>query len=172
MRRKPSSSRGQAAVEFAIFTFFLYLMIFLVVQLMFLGIQKWQFAHFASYSARAWSVQRSEGAFTTTIRVQGAASIFGWNLTNGRWVAPIIVTSESTSRNGVTGVVFLAQKEVMSMYRGWIGERFGLPGLIDFTPLNFFFYESFIPMVREPVERPGQRDNDCNDTPCTGGNRR
>lgn len=171
MRRK-RSSQGQSSVEFAIFTFFLFLMLFLVIQLTFIGIQKWQFAHFASYSARVWSVNQGESATAATVRVQGVASIFGWNLTGGNWVFPIVVTSSSTSKNSVTGIAYAGQGPVMSIYRGWIGERFGLPDLINFTPLNFFIYESFIPMVKEPEERPGRHDNDCNDTPCSGGNGR
>ena len=172
MSRRSHSQRGQSAVEFALFSFFLFLMIFLMVQLAMIGISKWQFAHFANYSARVWAVQKNESANVSVGRVQGIVTVFGWNVANGRWVFPILVTSESTSRNGVTGVVFAGQGRVLSMYQGWIGERFGLPGFINFTPLNFFIYESFIPMVKEPNERPGQHDNDCNDTPCTGGNRR
>ncbi len=171
--RKKSSSSGQAAVEFALFTFFLFLMLFVVIQITMIGISKWQFAHFANYSARVWSVQRGQDANDSTLRVQIVANVpGGWNLPGGRWVAPIIVTSSSTSRDGVTGVVYAGQGRVLSMYRGWIGERFALPGLVNFAPFEFFLYESFIPMVKEPDERPGQHDNDCSDTPCTRGNGR
>jgi hypothetical protein len=170
--RQKSSSSGQAAVEFALFTFFLFLMLFVVIQITMIGISKWQFAHFANYSARVWSVQRGQSANASAIRVQGVASIFDWNLTSGRWVAPIIVTSSNTSRDGVTGVVYSGQGPVLSMYRGWIGDRGGLPGFINVPNATFFIYQSFIPMVKEPDERPGQHDNDCSDTPCTRGNGR
>lgn len=170
--RTTRSQKGQAAVEFTLFTFFLFLMLLLIVQLMVLGLQKWQFAHFASYSARVWSVQKNDTAQASTLRVQGVVSAIGWKLFGNQWVFPIAVTSESTSRSGVTGVVFVGQGPVLDMYRGWIGERFGLPDFVDFRPLEFFIFESFIPMVKEPTERPGQHDNDCNETPCSSGNRR
>ncbi len=178
MRRR-TGSRGQAAAEFTIFTFFLFLMLFLILQLTFIGLQKWQFAHFASYSARVWSVHKDESANSSTIKVQGAASLLSdWKLP-GQWVFPIIVNSENASRDGVTGVEFLGQGPVMNIYRGWIGESValcppeaGCQDVFDQTPLTFFIFESFIPMVKEPTERPGRHDNDCNDTPCTGGNGR
>lgn len=171
MRRR-AGSRGQAAVEFTLFTFFLFLMLLLIVQLMVIGIQKWQFVHFASYSARVWSVQKDDSAQDSTTRAQLVVSVVGWKLLGNQWVAPIRVKSENTSRSGVTGNVYEGIGPVMSMYRGWIGERFGLPDFVNFRPLEFFIFESFIPMVKEPTERPGRHDNDCNETPCESGNKR
>ena len=167
MKRRSGQS-GQAATEFAIFTIMLVFMIMLIIQLMWIGVQKWQFNHIVAYSARRWTVYKNEGAQSSLTQVQLIGSIFGgWPLGENYVKFPIIVTSSSTSRNGVTGIVYQGLADPFPLYQGWIGDYLGF-GVF----LPFIRYETFIPMVKEPNENTSGHDNDCSDTPCSSGNGR
>jgi hypothetical protein len=188
--RKRKSERGQAAVEFAIFALILFLLMFLIIQLAWIGLQKWQFQHFASYTARAWSVRKDWGGEATLVRVQVASTIgTDWNLFSRDWVKAMMVSSEDPKdvdddNQNIPGLSFLGVAPLMPVYRGLLGETLfdnpipdyvmnELPP-IDIPTSGLVRFESFIPMEKEPEEEPdtSNRDNDCEETPCESGNGR
>jgi hypothetical protein len=188
--RKRKSESGQAAVEFAVFTLILFLLMFLIVQLAWIGIQKWQFQHYAAYSARAWSVRTDWGAEETLIRAQTASAIgTDWNLFSKDWVKAMWVSSEDPKdvdddNSNINGLTYTGIAPLMPIYRGLIGETLfdnPIPGSVmsqlpdfDIPSSGLVRFESFIPMEREPEEQPDEsnRDNDCEGTPCESGNGR
>ena len=177
--------RGQAAVEFAIFAVALILCMFLVVQIAWIGLQKWQFQHFAAYAARVWSVHTDWGAEKSLITIQAASITSKWELFSHDWVKAMWSDGEDTKdfsgEDDVPGVSYTGIAPLMPLYQGVIGETLldtsippevssEFPG-IDLPSSGLIRFETFIPMEREPTEEPGDgRDNDCNETPCDSGN--
>jgi hypothetical protein len=181
--------KGQASVEFAIFSLILFFALLLIVQLMWFGIQKWQFNHFAAYSARVWSVEKEYTPSSALYRTQLRA-LLRWGLIKKDWVklmwsSGIESRSFDEAAQPVEGVRYRGVAPAMAIYRPLLGEMALdevipgevsalFPGVIPKSGLVSF--GAFIPMRKEPTERPytGTRynDNDCDDTPCTKGNRR
>jgi hypothetical protein len=173
--RNRSGNRGQAAVEFAVFSVLLILAMFLMAQLSVIAMQKWQFNHFSAYIARAWSTH-TDWSPTSAMGQVMARGILRWSYNDGRFVLPLSVsevTDEVEKGDGsevsVNGLRFRGIRMTMEMYRRYLGlgAGFGFPtgtGIVD--------YETYIPMEKEPEEEPNnnRRDNDCTGTPCDGGN--
>jgi TadE-like protein len=181
------SERGQAAVEFTIFAAMLLLAIILIVQLSWIGIQKWQFNHFASYSARVWSVHKDQEPGDALRQVQIRA-LLRWNLASNDYVKLMWVKGEGSkdyhdpdvTANGIT---YLGAAPLLSIFRQQIGETLfsnpipawamSLFSGLDIPSTGLVGFETFIPIDKEPEEQPGSdRDNDCNETPCESGNKR
>lgn len=186
MKTRTERQRGQGSVEFVVFSILLILAMFLVVQLAWIAVQKWQFSHFAAYSARVWSVQKDDGAEEALLKVQLAA-IPRWNLIQRDYVKFMWVSDEGTEdfegESGVQGVTYTGVTQLLSIYRDQIGETFfdygGLSDILAYIPVEvpttgLVRFKSFIPMEKEPEEQPdiSNRDNDCDDTPCSSGNGR
>jgi len=183
---KNKREKGQAAVEFTIFTVILFFSLFLVLQLVWLAIQKWQFNHFASYSARVWAVQKGEEPGDSLNRVLLPQEFLRWSLPFRDYVAVIWVRSTDSSEdedgNTYQGVTYRGVASLFPFYRDAIGDTFYnafIPQwLLDMIPIKLpstglVVFETFIPMEKEPDEQPGSgRDNDCNETPCESGNGR
>lgn len=197
MRVASERQRGQATVEFALFSVFLVLSLVLVIQFAWIGVQKWQFNHFAGYAARTWSVHHGKAPswWMNRIIVSGAAPVVGrWKTITNEYVALIWFSGEEgrTVNNGfedvdVHGLTYTGIAPLMAIFRPFIGSKTLVdlpPGLqsvlnlldVDLPPLGLVRFEVFIPMVQEPREYPyadGQKqDNDCYETPCEEGNGR
>jgi hypothetical protein len=179
------SERGQAAVEFTIFSVALIFSMFLIVQLAWIAVQKWQFNHFAAYSSRAWSVQKDQGAEETLIIHIILPSLFmRWHLLTKDYVKFMWVSSEDPKDidgSSIPGLSYTGVAALFPLYQDAIGDTFSgafipssVSSIIPF-PLPTFgliSFETFIPMEKEPEEKPGSdRDNDCNETPCESGNK-
>lgn len=188
MRKRNHKERGQAAVEFTLLAVMLILASFLVLQLTWLAIQKWQFNHFASYSARSWSVQTNKTPGEVLFEVIMPGAISRWDLWSRDYVKLMWVSSEDPvtdeeTSEAITGVTYSGVAPLFAFYQPVIGETFlnaYIPGWVfDFLPFDvpstgLVAFETFIPMEREPYEEPDRsdRDNDCRGTPCEGGNGR
>ena len=177
-------------MEFAVFTLILFLLMFLIIQLCWIGLQKWQFQHFAGYSARAWSVRKDWSPESTLLRAQLASSLgTDWNLFSRDWVKAMWVSSDSPTdvdddNTDIAGITYTGVAPLMPVYRGLFGETLfdnpipssvlsELPA-IDIPSSGLVRFQTFIPMEKEPDEDPdtSNRDNDCSDTPCESGNGR
>lgn len=158
---------------------------FLLVQLTWIAIQKWQFNHFAHYAARVWSVHKDDTPQEALIKVQIAA-IARWDLLNRDYVKFMWVSSESTKDyedpdRSASGVYYTGFTQLLSIYRNQIGETaFSNPipsELMALLPIEIpttglVRFETFAPMEKEAEEDPDRWDNDCDDTPCGSGNGR
>jgi hypothetical protein len=162
---------------------------FLMVQLSWIAIQKWQFNHFAAYSARVWSVNKDDSAEGALLKVQ-AVGVVRWDLIGTDYVRLMWVSDEGQKdydEPAVTadGITYTGIAALMSIYRDQIGETLldagipgsaysAVPGLLDLPTSGLVRFQTFIPMQKEPEEEPGisNRDNDCDDTPCSSGNGR
>lgn len=178
--------RGQAAVEFTVFLVILFLAMFLLVQLAWIGIQKWQFNHFAAYSARVWTVEKEYSPEESLLRVQ-LTSLVRWDLINRDYVKFMWVSSEESKEiddEPYEGITFTGIAPLMGIYKDQFGETMftvgdPIPGelltvLPEIPTTGLIRFESFIPMKKEPEEEPdtSNRDNDCEETPCESGNGR
>lgn len=177
-------------MEFAVFTLILFLLMFLIIQLAWIGIQKWQFQHYASYAARTWSVRSDWGTEESLLKAQVASTLFtDWNLFSRDWVKAMWASSNEAKdvddeNTGIEGVSYTGVAPLMPIYRGLIGETLfdnPIPGSVmaqlpafDMPTSGLVRFETFIPMEKEPEEDgdADNRDNDCDDTPCTEGNGR
>ena len=157
------------------------------MQLSWIGVQKWQFNHFAAYAARVWSVQKDEDPEESLLKVQ-AVALVRWNLLDRDLVKLMWVSAADDSKDfddpdvSANGISFSGAAPLLSIYRDQIGETlfdnpippeaFSLfPGDLPSTGLVGF--KTFIPIEKEPEESPGaRRDNDCEETPCESGNTR
>jgi hypothetical protein len=174
-------------VEFVIFSVLLILAMVLIVQLSWIGVQKWQFNHYAAYAARVWSVTKDEEAEDSLVRVQDEA-IDRWKLLDRDLVKVMWVSQEDDSKDyddpdvTANGISFSGAAPLLSIYRDSVGESLfdeSIPSdaftlfSIDLPSSGLVGFKTFIPMEKEPEENPGQRrDNDCEETPCESGNTR
>jgi hypothetical protein len=184
MNRKREN--GQAAVEFTVFTVILFFSLFIVLQMVWLGVQKWQFNHFASYAARVWSVHKDQTPGQSLIRLLGPQELIGWSLPSHDYVAAIWVWStdpvEDEDGTSYSGVTYRGVAPLFPFYRDQVGDTFFNafipPEILSLLPFQLpstglVVFETFIPMEKEPDEQPGPgRDNDCYQTPCESGNAR
>lgn len=178
---KTRRSRGQASVEFTIFSVMLILSAFLIVQLAWIGIQKWQFNHFAAYTARVWSVEKDKSPNEAMIEVL-AVALVRWNLYDRDFVKIMFVSSEDpkdVDGESANGLTFTGVSQLVSIYRDTIGETaFSVPSSVSsYLPAmpstGLVRFETFIPVDKEPEENARKgRDNDCKETPCESGNKR
>lgn len=182
--RGRASERGQAAVEFVVFSVILVLSLMLVVQIAWIGVQKWQFNHYASYSARVWSVETEDDAATSSRDVIVASLIppHRWPL-SWDYVRVMGVWSED-SQDDMEGITYVGVAPLMPLFRNrFSSDTFvdnPIPGeIMDLLPFSLpdfglVSFMTFVPMEKEPEEHPevSNRDNDCEDTPCTEGNGR
>lgn len=164
----------------------LFLASFIVVQIAWLGIQKWQFNHFALYSARVWTVEKEDSPEESLLKVQ-LLSLLRWDLINRDYVKFMWVSSEDPKDIGddtFDGMTYTGIAPLFSLYRDQIGETMftvgePIPGeLLAYLPeiptTGLVRFETFVPMKKEPEEQPNisNRDNDCEETPCESGNGR
>ncbi|HVT45096.1 MAG TPA: TadE family protein [Thermoanaerobaculia bacterium] len=172
--------RGQGSVEFVLFLVALVLCLFLMIQLAWIGVQKWQFNHFAHYAARSWSVDKKDRSpRTIMLEVQGR-SILGWKLLSRDWVKYMWAMSPSTNSDGIHGVRYHGITQLFPLYRNFIGInaivtseiadllKTVIPGAIP--ALGLVMFETFVPMEHEAEENPQRWDNDCSD-PCDDNKR-
>lgn len=181
------SSRGQSSVEFTIFSVILIILMLIPVQLAWIGMQKWQFTHFASSAARTWTVHKDQSPSAAMLSVQTRALLRGWKLFSSRWIG--LMTASTSTKNitkgdgstlNAQGLKFQGLGRIIPIFRPFFGFSgpygyFGIEAISTRALLTIGFaqFEGFIPMEREPTEQPGQRrDNDCNETPCSSGNKR
>lgn len=189
------TQKGQASVEFAIYLIILTILLLLPIQLAWIGVQKWQFTHFGSVAARTWSVHTTDGANTSMMSVNGRAILRGWAMFSGLYVGAIPPMIASTSSKSITkgaggsvstqGFKFQGVGKVIPIFKPFFGFS-GSWGYTGFdaisnvavrtmiSTLGWVQFEGYVPMQKEPTEEPNnkRRDNDCNGTPCTGGNGR
>ncbi len=184
--RHATGQRGQAAVEFMIFFIMTFLSLMLIVQLVWIGIQKWQFNHFAGYAARVWAVHKDDEPGDSLRRIEGAALFLRWNLLSRDYVKFMWVSSEDAKEiddENYSGITYSGVAPLLPLFRDVIGETLfdnPIPSEvssiipIDLPTSGLVRFETFIPMEKEPEEQPdiSNRDNDCEDTPCTKGNGR
>jgi hypothetical protein len=157
---------------------------FLMAQLAWIGIQKWQFNHFASYSARVWSVQKDDDPEESLMRLQIGVLFLRWNLYNRDYVKYMWAEGEDSKEiddETYTGVNYEGVAPLLPLFRGQIGETLvSIPGEVSslvpggLPSSGLVRFAAFIPMEKEPEEEPDEsnRDNDCDDTPCSSGNGR
>lgn len=180
------NQRGQASVEFTIFAVLLFLAMFLLVQLAWIAIQKWQFNHFGAYAARVWTVEKEDSPQESLLNVQ-MRSLIRWDLINRDYVKFMWVSSEDpkdVDDDTYEGITFTGIAPLMGIYRDQIGETaIPLDGYVpdelsamlpDMPTTGLVRFQTFIPMKKEPEEEPDvtNRDNDCEETPCESGNGR
>ena len=185
MTRQKKGERGQAAVEFAIFSVALIFSLFLIVQVAWIGIQKWQFNHFASYGARVWSVHTDKSSDDAIKDVIEPAKNSRWKLgASSDFVSSIWASSEESQDvdgESAEGITYSGAASTFKLFRGQIGDTQGdlniPPGEgqgLDSDGLIAF--QTFIPMEKEPKEESTtgghKNDNDCKETPCESGNGR
>lgn len=184
MRSAFRRQQGQAAVEFVLFTILLVVALALFVQLAWLAIQKWQFNHFAAYSARVWAVQRNYEPLGTIGIVQ-ARSLVRWDLFGKDYAKVVFAYGDSQSYDDedvtANGMTVWGYANVLPMFEYYMGDLavpdvggFNLPDLLGIDTGGLVTFSSFIPMEKEANERPdiSNRDNDCWETPCESGNGR
>ena len=175
MRRGSRSCRGQGAVEFVLMTLLLFLMMFLVVQLMWVGVQKWQFSHFTGYAARVWQVHKDDSAQDAMFSVLISSIALRWQILNKDYVKAIWVSEENASQDGTTGIRYRGVVQAFPFYQPYIGQSFTPPGVslpfgITVPPTGIFLFESYIPIQKEAEEDEDRWDNDCKETPCGSEN--
>ena len=159
-----SSERGQGSVEFTIFIIFLILCIFLLVQLAWIGVQKWQFNHFAAYAARVWTVNKSnESPEASLIKVQ-IVGIVRWKLASTSYVKIMWADSQSDGKITYNGIA-----PIFPLFKPFIGDT--LTGIsipsevssiipVSIPSSGFIRFQTSIPMDHEPNEDPDKYDND------------
>jgi hypothetical protein len=193
---KQRLQRGQAAVEFAVFTIILVILLLIPIQLAWIGVQKWQFTHFGAVAARTYSVRTTTSANSAMITYVTPRAIGrGWALFSGLYVGaiPPMTASQATqsvrtgtgSNVSAQGVRVRGMARVIPIFKPFFGFSgpWGYSGwdalgqtttraMIHYS--GFVQFEGFIPMEKEPTEKPNnkRRDNDCRGTPCEGGNGR
>lgn len=179
--------RGQAAVEFIVLTVALFFAMFLAVQLTWLAVQKWQFNHFASYAARVWSVRTDQSPGESLLMLVPGA-VTSWDLLGTDYVKLMWVSSEDPvndedSGEDIPGLTYTGVAPLFPFYQPAIGDTFWgafIPSdIVEFIPFELpstglVAFQTFVPMEKEPEEEPDRsdRDNDCDSTPCGGGNGR
>jgi hypothetical protein len=183
--RARHGERGQAAVEFTLMTVALFFSMFLVLQLTWIAIQKWQFNHFASYAARVWAVHKDQSPGEALLGVIVPGGAYHWDFLSKDYVKLMWVSSDDpqTAEDGsgsVTGITYTGVAPLFPIYQSAIGDTFTqgfIPSWVqsslpfDMPSTGLVAFETFIPMEKEPDEAPGSdRDNDCNETPCETGN--
>jgi hypothetical protein len=189
---KQRLQRGQAAVEFAIFTIILVILLLIPIQLAWIGVQKWQFTHMGWIAARSWSVHTHNsnwGANEAMLNVSGAAVVRGWAMFSGLYVGAIPPMWASTSSKTITkaaggsistqGFKFNGYGKVLPIFKPFFGftgpwgytgwDAYNAVGTrISISTLGWVEFEGYVPMEKEPSEQPNtkRRDNDCKGTPC------
>lgn len=192
MTGRRQRQRGQASVEFVLAFVALLLCLALVIQFTWIAVQKWQFNHFANYTARVWSVRTGDSAGMAMLYVLGSG-LMRWDTLNRDYVKLMWVSGEETQtvHNGfeevsADGLAFTGVTTLMPLFRPFIGgatliSTAEIPGEIlslfpiSIPPLGIVRFETFIPMSREPEEGSGggqKYDNDCEETPCEEPNGR
>jgi hypothetical protein len=149
-----SQSRGQAAVEFAVFLVALVIALMLMIQLAWIGVQKWQFNHFTSYAARSWEVDKKNTSPQSILLTDLGFGMLRWKQSG--LVKIMLSTGQGSDSDGHSGVKYKGTAEVWGLFQPWLGGTLST-GLLQF--------EAFVPMDHEPAETPGTYDNDCSD-PC------
>lgn len=182
-----TAQRGQAAVEFTIFAVLLILAMTLIVQLSWIGVQKWQFNHFSAYAARVWSVQKDHDDPQDSLFEVQVIALVRWSLLSRDLVKLMWVHEANDSKEyedpdvTANGITFWGAAPLLSIYREQIGNTlFDNPippeamSLIpiDIPSTGLVGFQTFIPIEKEPEESPGEGDNDCEETPCESGNGR
>jgi hypothetical protein len=178
--------RGQAAVEFAVFTIILVILLLIPIQLAWIGVQKWQFTHFGNVAARSWSVYTDRAPSTAVATVQARAGFRGWNFSSRLWVFPITASQTNKNYNKAIGGSVNAPTirvqglgTVLPIFRPFFGVTgpWGYSGYDAIGPITtrlliaqagMVRFEGHIPMAKEPREQANtrRRDNDCRGTPC------
>lgn len=177
--KRSRSRRGQALVEFTLFLVALVLCTFLIFQLAWIGVQKWQFNHFALYSTRAWAVDKDRDAGETVLLKVQLVSLLRWDLVGTDYVKLMWCSSED-GNNGKEGLSYTGLAPLMQIFQPYIGDTlFGIdiPPIAESIVPGFSLpstgivrFETFIPMEHEPDEDPDRWDNDCSD-PCNDNER-
>jgi TadE-like protein len=182
--RRRKSERGQGVVEVALCLVVLVFTMFLIVQLAWIAIQKFQFNHFAAYASRVWSVHKDQGSEEALFSVMLPSLFMRWNLVSKDYVKFMWVSSEDAKDvdgGSVPGLTFTGVAVLFPLYQEAIGDAFSgtfiPPSVAAMIPVpipsfGLISFQSFIPMEKEPDEQPGaDRDNDCSETPCESGNK-
>lgn len=184
--------KGQASVEFAIFSIILVILLLIPIQLAWIGVQKWQFTHMGWIAARSWSVHTHNSnwsANTAMFTVSGRAVIRGWELFSGLYVGGIPPMTASTSTKSITkaaggsvstsGFKFNGFGKVLPIFKPFFGFSgpWGYTGWQAYNAVDtrllistagLVRFEGYVPIEKEPSEQPNtkRRDNDCKGTPC------
>ena len=195
MRESARGQSGQGSVEFILFTVFLVLALALVIQFSWIGVQKWQFNHFAGYAARTWSVHTDESpSWIMNKTLLAGTSNDGWDIKDRDYVKLIWFSDEDahTLSNGfedvdTSGLTWSGLAMLMPLFRPYIGGQTlvdvpaGLQSVMnlmgmEIPPLGIVRFEVYIPIERVPEESSGgggqKFDNDCDETPCDEPNGR
>lgn len=168
-----------------IFFVLLILALVLVVQLAWIGIQKWQFNYFALYSARVWSVEKTHNDPEYSLLKVQAAQALRWGLDSNRIKFMWVQFPEDTKDYddpGITanGITYWGVAPLFALYRDRFGETLIEGSFLTEALSRFIFdrpttgyvgFATFIPIQKEPEEKPGEFDNDCKETPCASGNK-
>ncbi|MHB0968179.1 MAG: TadE family protein [Thermoanaerobaculia bacterium] len=178
MKQRRSNS-GQALVEFTLFLVALVLCTFLIFQLAWIAVQKWQFNYFAMYATRAWAVDKDrDSGESVLLKAQGFA-LLRWDLIGTDYVKFMWCSSED-GKDGTEGLSYTGVAPLMSIFQPYIGDTLTgieipavaetvIPGL-EIPSTGLVRFETFIPMEHEPDEDPDRWDNDCSD-PCDDNER-
>jgi hypothetical protein len=185
--RARCGERGQAAVEFMLMTVALFFSMFLVLQLTWIAVQKWQFNHFASYAARVWAVHKDHSPGQSLLLIlPGGAYRWGFlskDYVKVMWVSSVDPHPAEDGSGSISGITYTGVAPLFPIYQSAIGDTFTqafIPSWarslipFDMPSSGLVAFETFIPMEKEPDEEPDlpNRDNDCQGTPCEGGNGR
>ena len=163
----------------------LFFSMFLVLQLTWIAIQKWQFNHFASYAARVWAVRTNQSPGESLLVILAGGAVH-WDFWSTDYVKVMWVSDSSDEPepgSGITGITYKGVAPLFPIYQSAIGDTFTqsfIPSWVysylpfDMPSTGLIAFETFIPMEKEPPEEPDRsdRDNDCEGTPCGGGNGR
>lgn len=181
-----SSERGQGAVEFAIFLALLVFLLMLIVQIAVIGIQKWQFSHFALYQSRVWSVDKKSRSHSTIYFMVYALAPLRWGkmhptpvpLPTGYW--PLAIPNArfySGNSDGTPGIHYAGVGDPLPLFKA----AFSYAPILPRGPISMQWplwvqltkkipFQTFIPIEHEPAENPNRWDNDCSD-PCNDNRR-
>jgi hypothetical protein len=168
-------SRGQGSVEFAVFLVALVLLLILLVQLAWIGVQKWQFNHFAAYAARSWSVNKKSDSPEKVLLEDQVFATLRWKLLSRSYVRFMWTLGTDTDSDGNTGVSYRGVAPIFRLFKPFFGDTLlglNVPAFVsnldpDLKTPNFGWvqFQAFVPMAHEPEEDPDRYDNDCSD-PC------
>lgn len=144
------------------------------MQLAFIGIQKWQFNHFAAYAARVWTVNKSnESPESSLIKVLGVGTV-RWKLASTSYVKIMWAENQSDGKityNGI-GPIFPLFKPFFGDTLAGLSIPPGVSSGISGSLLSsgLIRFQTSIPMDHEPDEDPDKYDNDCSN-PCNDNER-
>lgn len=187
------AQRGQGTVEFSLFLVMLTLTLMLLIQLTWVGIQKWHFNFVSLYTARSWSVAGTSSPNSVRIKVLAAEGVHHTRMATDLYFATVVLSSEKSSTpsrwskkfkpslsTSMKGIQFTGVGTIMPMFAGG-AKRGGVNASLEGGLAGFlgqFQFETYIPMEREPAEHTSgpKRDNDCSsygalDAKCSGNGR-